>query len=214
MTSDMQNIAEAFIGDHARVGPLVLEDGVGRGRGRMEDEVNLVGLALRRREETLDTLHDAVRGILRRGRNLVDGHRAGIEVGENEVGKRAADIDANHLHGLRTPSGTDSHVRQPTHSNAASVIGAAPPGPSLIRDESQVDNDNTAIGPILTSPCKRLAVSSGAMQVCTMRRLLIKREAVPSRHGVCFVHDVAGASPLRSPAIKRLLQGRLEMANR
>src|ERR1700691_2148207 len=70
----------------------------------MEDEVNLVGLALRRREKTLDAFHEAVRGFFRRGRNLVDGHRAGVEVGENEVGKRAADIDANHLHELRTPS--------------------------------------------------------------------------------------------------------------
>jgi hypothetical protein len=104
MTSDMQNIAEAFIGDHARIRPLVLEDGVGRGRGRMKDEVNLVGLAPSRCEEALDTLHDAVRGILRRGRNLVDGHGAGVEVGENEVGKRASDIDANHFHELRTPS--------------------------------------------------------------------------------------------------------------
>src|SRR3984957_19498822 len=64
MTSDMQNVAEAFIGDHARVRALVLEDGVGRGRRRMEDEVNLVGLAPSRCEEALDTLHDAVRGIL------------------------------------------------------------------------------------------------------------------------------------------------------
>ena len=54
MTSDMQNVAEAFIGDHARVGALVLEDGVGRGRRRVEDEIDLAGLAPRRGEQTLD----------------------------------------------------------------------------------------------------------------------------------------------------------------
>ena len=103
MTPDMQDVAKALVGDHASFGALVLEHRVGRGRRRMEDEINLVGLALSRRKEALDPLHDSVRGILRRGRNLVDGHRAGVEVGINEIGERAADIDANDFHGKRTP---------------------------------------------------------------------------------------------------------------
>ena len=60
MASDMQNVAEAFIGDHACPGALVLEHRIGRGRRRVEDEVDLVGLSLSRREQALDALHHAV----------------------------------------------------------------------------------------------------------------------------------------------------------
>jgi hypothetical protein len=31
---------------------------------------------------------------------VVDGDAASVEVGKDEIGKRAADIDANDLHGL------------------------------------------------------------------------------------------------------------------
>jgi hypothetical protein len=54
----------------------------------------------------------------------VDRQRASVEVGENEVGKRAANIDADDLQGLRTPNVETVMFCQPTYNNATSVIGA------------------------------------------------------------------------------------------
>src|ERR1700733_13565608 len=194
MTSDMQNIAEAFIGDHSRIGPLILQDGVGCGRGRVEDEVNLVGAVLSRREEVLDAPHDAVRGILRRGRNLVDSHRAGIEIGENEVGKRAADIDADDLHGLRTPN-VERHVLL---TDIQQCDERHRRGSVWLRDESQVDD--AAIG--ASSRLPRAKPLPSLRSNASLRNARASDRAAGcacSRHDVCFVRVVVGASPTAIP---------------
>ena len=65
-------------------------------------------------------------GSSRRGRNLVDGHRAGVEVGIDEVGERAADIDANDFHGLRTPNVRDASCPDRTQRRDR-IDGQTPP---------------------------------------------------------------------------------------
>jgi hypothetical protein len=54
----------------------------------------------------------------------VDRHRAGVEIGEDEIGERASDIDADDLHGLRAPNVEAVTFRQAKYNNAMSVIGA------------------------------------------------------------------------------------------
>src|SRR5271163_3701785 len=98
MATDMQDVAEALIGDHAGSRTLVLEHGVGRRRRRVKNEVDRLGLDLIGGKQFQNAGHDALRRVFGRGRDLVDRDRAGSEIAINEVGESAADIDAYGLH--------------------------------------------------------------------------------------------------------------------
>ena len=100
VTADVDDVAVAGRGDHAGLGAVVLQHRVGRDRGAVED----VGDGFRRRGAPLaergDACRSALRGVVRRGRHLVDRALARLAIGNDEVGEGAADIDADQLHGL------------------------------------------------------------------------------------------------------------------
>ena len=95
LAPDLERVAEACRGEQSRPRALALDQRVGRERGAMDGRVHVAGGNAAVVEQSVDTLLDAVSGILRRGEDLADAQRAGALVHEHEVGERSADIDAN-----------------------------------------------------------------------------------------------------------------------
>jgi hypothetical protein len=98
VTGDVDDVAEAFGGQHSDLGAGVGEDDV-RGDGRPVQEV--VDLGQRDaglRAELLHALDDGAGQVVRGRGDLVDCNPSGFLVDEDEVGERAADIDADALH--------------------------------------------------------------------------------------------------------------------
>jgi len=98
MAGDMDDVAEALVGQHAGTCPLVLQHRVGRGGGAMQHVIDIG-----RRDAIIAAdfgyaLNDAARRIVRRGRNLVNGDLIGAQVAIHDVGECAADVDTNRLH--------------------------------------------------------------------------------------------------------------------
>ncbi len=105
VAADMQDVAVAAGGDHAGDGAVVLEDGVGGDGGAMEHHVDRLARDAVLVAQRHQPLHDAARGIVGRGRDLVDGGRAGIRVGIDQIGESPAHIDADQPHPLRSSDG-------------------------------------------------------------------------------------------------------------
>ncbi len=104
VAGDMDDVAEAFIGHHAGARAAMLEHGVGRGGGAVEDIVDLarrhgIGAA-----ELGDAPEHGAREVVGRGRDLVDRNLPGRAVAIDEIRERAADIDADRPHALSIPS--------------------------------------------------------------------------------------------------------------
>src|SRR5207247_9469402 len=95
LAPDFERVAEACRGEQSRPRALALDQRVGRERGAMDGRVHVAGGNAAVVEQSVDTLLDAVSGILRRGEDLADAQRAGALVHEHEAGERSADIDAN-----------------------------------------------------------------------------------------------------------------------
>ena len=102
VAADMQDIAIAAGGDHAGDGAVVLEDGIGGDGGAVEHHVDGLARDAVLVAERHQPLHDAARGVVRRGRDLVHGGRAGIRVGIDQVRESAAHIDPDQPHPLRS----------------------------------------------------------------------------------------------------------------
>ena len=102
VAADMQDIAIAAGGDHAGDGAVVLEDGIGGDGGAVEHHVDRLARDAVLVAERHQPLHDAARGVVGRGRDLVHGGRAGIRVGIDQVGESAAHIDPDQPHPLRS----------------------------------------------------------------------------------------------------------------
>ena len=99
---DVEDVAEAVRRQHPDLGARVREDDVGRDRRPVQQVVDLRERHAGLLAEPADALDDAARRIVRRRRNLVDGDPARLLVDEDQVGERAADVDADALHARRS----------------------------------------------------------------------------------------------------------------
>ncbi len=97
----LDDVAMAFGGEEAEPCALAFEERVGRDRGAVDD-------ALGRREQRgafeaeppgqpSEAVEDAERRVVR-GRGHLGEHRRAARVDRDEIGKRAADIDADAVH--------------------------------------------------------------------------------------------------------------------
>ena len=77
----------------------VLQDGVGGDRGAVEHPVDLGRFGSCDATELGHAFDHAGRRVARRRRRLVDGDLARREIGIDEVGEGAADVDADQTHG-------------------------------------------------------------------------------------------------------------------
>ena len=103
---DVEDVAVALRRDHPHRGAVVLDDDV-RGDGRaVEHLVERGGALAGPLGELADAGHRALRRVVGRGRQLVHEHGPRLVVDVDEVGERAADVDADALH-ERTPGGED-----------------------------------------------------------------------------------------------------------
>ena len=96
----VQNVAEAAGRDHADFRAGTLDDHVGRNRCSMKNGVNRAGRHARQAADLQNSCDNALGLIPRRARHLGDGYLS-LAIGhalEDNVGKRAADIDADPDH--------------------------------------------------------------------------------------------------------------------
>ena len=98
VAADVDDVAVALGRDHARFGAVVFQDRVGGDGGAVKhvvdgSKVDAVPFAQLRQAG-----HDRDRGVVRRGRNLMNEGSVLVGVGVNDVGKGAADVDAHELH--------------------------------------------------------------------------------------------------------------------
>ena len=98
MAGDVEDVAVALRRDHPDGRAVVLDDDVRGDRRAVEHLVERRGALAGPRGELADPGHRALRGILGRGGQLVHEHRPGLVVDVDEVGERAADVDADALH--------------------------------------------------------------------------------------------------------------------
>ena len=98
VAADVQDVAVALVGDHARPRPVVLEYGIGGDGGAVKDVIDTLGGDLVVRAQLSDAADGGERGILGRGRHLVDECAPAFGVREHDVGKGAAYVDADELH--------------------------------------------------------------------------------------------------------------------
>ena len=100
MPRDMDNVAEAFVGQHAGAGAFVLQHGIGRSRRAVQHVVDVA------RGDTVvaadfgDALDDGAGRVVGRGRDFVDGDLAGIQIAIHDIGEGATDIDPDRFHNV------------------------------------------------------------------------------------------------------------------
>ena len=96
---DVEDVAVALGRDQPDLGAVVLDHDVGRDRRAVEDLVQLRQATMPRvRSQLADPCDRSLRGVLGRGRHLVDEDLARLVVHVDQVGERAADIDSESLH--------------------------------------------------------------------------------------------------------------------
>ena len=95
VAADVDDVAVAGRGDHASLGAVVLKHRVGRDRGAMEDVGDCVRCRAAPLAERGDARRGALRRIVRRGGHLVNRALARLAIADDEIGKSAADIDAD-----------------------------------------------------------------------------------------------------------------------
>jgi len=104
--ADLERVAEALGGEERRPRPLALDEGIGRERGAVDDRPNGARRDPRLVEKHRDALFDAVRRILRRGEDLAYARDPRRLVDDDEIGERAADVDAKPgRHGVEFTTG-------------------------------------------------------------------------------------------------------------
>ena len=101
MPRDMDNVAEAFVGEHAGARAFVLQHRIGRGGGAVQHIIDLGQRDAVVAADFGDAGNDAARRIVGRGGNLVDGDVIGAQIAIHNVGEGTADIDADCLHRTR-----------------------------------------------------------------------------------------------------------------
>ena len=95
---DVDDVAEAVRRDHPGVRAGMGEHDVGRDGRPVQEVVDVRECDTGLRAQRLHALDDAARRVVRRGGNLVDGDPALLLVDQDQVGERAADVDADPLH--------------------------------------------------------------------------------------------------------------------
>ena len=114
---DVEDVAHPVRRDQPDLRARVREHDVGRDGRAVEEVVDLgerdAGLAA----EIVDALDRPARRVVRRGRDLVDGDPTRLLVDEDQVGERAADVDADALHRLDPGRGqrSDDLAPDPLH---------------------------------------------------------------------------------------------------
>ena len=95
---DVDDVAEAVRRDHPGLRAGMGEHDVGRDGRPVQEVVDVRERDAGLRAQRLDALDDAARRVVRGRRDLVDGDPALLLVDQDQVGERAADVDADALH--------------------------------------------------------------------------------------------------------------------
>ena len=98
---DVDDVAEAVRRDHPGLRAGMREHDVGRDGRSVQEVVDVRQRDAGLRAQRLDALDDAARGVVRGRRDLVDGDPALLLVDQDQVGERAADVDADRRSHLR-----------------------------------------------------------------------------------------------------------------
>ena len=98
LAADLQHVAEAFCCDQAGGDAAALNDHIGRDRGAVADEAELVRRDPMRGHQGRDAIGDGLRGVGGRGRQLEVVQRAGGEVVQSEVREGATDVETDAKH--------------------------------------------------------------------------------------------------------------------
>ena len=95
---DVDDVAEAFVGQHTRARTLVLQHGIRCRGGAMQHVIDIARFDAVVAADFGDPLNDGAGGIVGRSRDFMDGDLAGVQIAIDDIGERAADIDADGLH--------------------------------------------------------------------------------------------------------------------
>ena len=98
VATDVQDISVTRRGQHACAGASVLEHGVCRNCGAVQDMVESGGIETVSRAELPDAAADTSRRVLRGSRNFENMRLATLNVCKNDIGEGAADVNAYQLH--------------------------------------------------------------------------------------------------------------------
>ena len=95
LTRDLQNVPEALGNDQPERVDLALQQRIGRNRRAVRQAYDAAGNCRRPVEDGADAAHQRNAGIGRRARHLGDGDGARGGIDRNDIGKRAAGVDAD-----------------------------------------------------------------------------------------------------------------------
>ena len=96
-TANLQNVAEVLVGDQGRLGAFSFDHRVGGNRRAVTDPVDLAGLDTSLAEQPLHALDDGLGPVLVAVEDLGDRGVAGLVVDQDDIGKRATDIDTDTI---------------------------------------------------------------------------------------------------------------------
>ena len=98
VAGDVDDVAEALIGDETGLCALVFEHRIRGGRRAVEDIIDVGDIDAVFGAKLQNASHHALRGIVRRRGDLVDCHLARFHVAVNEVREGAPHVDAYRFH--------------------------------------------------------------------------------------------------------------------
>ena len=130
LSSHLEGIAEAPGGQQRQLDAAALDDGVGHQRRPVHQVADVGEGETGFRQQGLETFERPDRRILGRGQTLVDAHRAGVCVDEDEIGEGAADIQADAIairHGCHVRSLPGSGSAKPGNAPLARIATASAP---------------------------------------------------------------------------------------
>ena len=93
----LEGVAESPGGQQRQLGAAALDNGVGHQRRSVNQVADVGEREPRFRQQGLEAFERPNRRVIGRGQALVDAHRAGISVDEDEIGEGAADIQADAI---------------------------------------------------------------------------------------------------------------------
>ncbi len=114
VATNVDDVAIALGGDHAGASTVVSEQGIGGDRGAVEHVLNVAVVGLGHGTQSLDALHHANGRIVNGGGNFVNPGLLLGHIGQDQVGKGAANVyaDESHTLSLRANVASDSRERR------------------------------------------------------------------------------------------------------
>ena len=106
LARDLENVPEPFGDDQPETRDLALQQRIGRDRRAVRQHGEIVDARAPFAENRVNAAHQSHRRIRRRRRHLGHPHRARLVVHADDIGKRAAGVDADPQAGVVTHSPT------------------------------------------------------------------------------------------------------------